>query len=191
MSGSSLSFKKAASPPITNLRSIALLAMLTALAVVSRNAFAFLPNIQPTTDIILITTLLMGIRFGLTNAMLTVLLSNLTLGMGTWTISQLIAYAVVVLVTGVFIRPVFEKMPLWAMAIYAGAAGLLYGFIISLAQAPIFGFDKLIPYYLAGLPFDLMHAGGNAVVYFVLGPILVPLLERLLMKYNNTGEMNM
>lgn len=169
--------------PITATKSIVLVAMLTALSVAGRVLFTFIPNVTPVTAIVMITTILMGVRYGLVNAVLSIVLSNMVMGMGIWTIPQIVSLVVVVVVTAVAIKPWFKSMPHWLVSLYAGMAGLLYGFVISLVQAPIFGYENFVSYYLAGLPFDLMHAGGNVAFYFVLAPILYPLLDKLLVRY--------
>lgn len=171
--------------PVTHIRAIVIIAMLTALSVVSRVYLAFLPNVTLTTDILIITTLLMGIKYGIVNAVLTMVVSNMILGMGIWTIPQIISMMVIVIITGLCIRPFMEKLPLWIMALFAGSMGLLYGFIISLIQAPFFGFQYFFSYYFAGLPFDLMHAGGNLLFYYLLAPTLIPLLDKCLIEYTS------
>ena len=76
------------------IRQIALLAMLTAMCVVLR-IFKIIPipNVQPVTDILMIVTLYLGIGSGITLAALTMLISNIYLGFGIWTIPQILAYA--------------------------------------------------------------------------------------------------
>ena len=76
------------------IRQIALLAMLTAMCVVLR-IFKIIPipNVQPVTDILMIVTLYLGIGSGITLATLTMLISNIYLGFGIWTIPQILAYA--------------------------------------------------------------------------------------------------
>lgn len=76
------------------IRQIALLAMLTAMCVVLR-IFKIIPipNVQPVTDILMIVTLYLGIGLGITLATLTMLISNIYLGFGIWTIPQILAYA--------------------------------------------------------------------------------------------------
>ena len=80
------------------IRQIALLAMLTAMCVVLR-IFKIIPipNVQPVTDILMIVTLYLGIGSGITLATLTMLISNIYLGFGIWTIPQISAYASCVL----------------------------------------------------------------------------------------------
>lgn len=63
------------------IRQITLLAMLTAMCVVLR-IFKIIPipNVQPVTDILMIATLYLGIGSGITLAALTMLISNIYLG---------------------------------------------------------------------------------------------------------------
>lgn len=181
--GNSNSFNGYYSIPIANAKSIALISMLVALSVTGRIAFSFIPNVQPTTPIIILTTLLLGIRYGLINAVLSILVSNLVLGSGIWTIPQIISYAIIVLITGFAIRPVMYKLSHLTLSLFAGCCGLLYGLVISFSQIPIFGLKNIWAYYLSGLPFDLAHAGGNVIFYYLLAPIIIPLLKNLLGKY--------
>lgn len=177
---------RSSSIPITHIKSITLVAVLTALSVTGRIAFAFIPNVQPTTTLLILVTLLMGMRYGTLHAILVMVVSNFILGIGIWTIPQIIAYAVIVLITGLIIRPMFSKIPHVIMGLYAGFTGFLYGFVISLCQAPIYGLNYFWVYYMAGLPFDFNHAIGNVGFYMVLAPILLPLLDKLLIKYQSS-----
>lgn len=180
--GSSNNLTKIGEIPVTNLRSIALLAILVALSVTGRILFSFIPNVQPSTTLIIITTLIFGVKFGLIHAGLSTFLSNLILGMGPWTLAQIVSYSVVVLLIGV-IRLFKHKLSHFMMALASGICGLIYGFFISLVQAPIFGFKYLWAYYLSGIPFDLAHAAGNIAFYIAIAPMLIPLLEKQVVKF--------
>lgn len=68
-------------------------------------------------------------------------------------------------------------------AIYAGITGLLFGLLISAVQAPFLGISAFLPYYLAGVPVDVMHAFGNIVFYLLLTPILWKLLTQTIQKW--------
>lgn len=63
--------------------------MTAATCTVGRLLFQFIPNIQPMTAIFLIITLQLGIFRGLLISTLSVLITNIYLGMGIWTISQI------------------------------------------------------------------------------------------------------
>lgn len=166
-----------------NVKSIVILAMIASLTVVGRIMFSFIPNVQPVTTVIIIVTLVMGLKYGFVLVILSILLSNLILGMGLWTIPQIIGYMAITLLTGFVIRPLFERISHITLSVYAAFTGLLYGFIMSLWQAPIYGMKYFWFYYIAGLPFDIYHAIGNLGFYFILAPTLIPLLNKLLIKY--------
>lgn len=79
------------------IKRMTLMSMLTAIGVVFRVIRVPIPNVQPVTDMIMIVTLIMGIGFGISLAMMIMIVSNLVLGFGIWTIPQILAYAVCVL----------------------------------------------------------------------------------------------
>lgn len=41
-----------------------------------------------------------------------------------------------------------------------------------------FGWNIFIPYYLSGLPYDIMHAVGNVVFFVLLYPIVMRIFHR-------------
>ncbi|MHC5252114.1 ECF transporter S component [Listeria kieliensis] len=168
---------------LKNTKILALLAVLSALAAAGRILFAPLPNIQPVTALVVMLTLLCGIRFGLLFATLTMVVSNFVLGLGIWTIGQVLGYALIALLTGLLLCPYRQKVPLWGIALFCGLMGYVYGLAQALFIAPIYGFSYFWVYYLAGLSFDTLHAIGNVAFYLVLAPIFFPLLTRLLQKY--------
>lgn len=166
-----------------NTRRITIIAMLATLSFVGRVMFTFLPNVQPTTVIILMTLYSFGLYEGLMVANLSMLISNIFLGMGPWTIPQMIAYSAVALISW-YLFSVFDK-EIHIFVIISAISGILYGLIISLVQIPMFGWGFFVVYYLNGVSFDVLHAIGN--VGFAI--ILFPLLEPLFRKYKNGGRL--
>ena len=75
--------------PIFSIRKITLIALLSTLAYIGRLLFAWIPNVQPVTVILLIITLEMGLVEGILTASLSMILSNIFLGMGPWTLYQI------------------------------------------------------------------------------------------------------
>ncbi|MDL4840763.1 ECF transporter S component [Aquibacillus rhizosphaerae] len=158
-----------------NTYKLTLIAVLASLAVVGRFAFNFLPNVQPVSTIIIICGFFLGPFAAIVLAILTTYLSNLILGMGIWTIWQIVAWALIGGLGGC-IGLLSLKRPLYPLIVFAVFSGYLYGFIVSLATFTVSG--KFIPYYLAGLPFDTYHAIGNGLFMFVLFPILSKIFNR-------------
>lgn len=167
-------------------RAVALLGLLTALCTVLRIIKVPIPNVQPVTDILMVTTLLLGIRWGIALTMSTLVVSNLILGFGLWTLPQIVAYAMclVVVQVSVTLIPLIRRT-LWIQIGIAGLLGYLYGFIVSLGMAVIGSLNGLgfWAYYLSGLLFDTYHVIGNLVFY----PIVVLVLQQGLKRFSHQG----
>lgn len=161
-----------------NTYKLTLLAILAALAVVGRILFSFLPNIQPVTSIIIISGIMLGPLSALLLATLVTLISNLVLGMGIWSLWQIISWGLIGILSG-FLGKIFKPVPISLIIIFSIFSGYLYGFVVSLTTFQVTG--KFWPYYIAGLPFDTNHAIGNAlfIVFFY------PSISYFLKKYAN------
>jgi energy-coupling factor transport system substrate-specific component len=160
-------------------RKITLLACLSALSIVGRVSMAAIPNVQPSTMIIICGSLVFGIQFGLGLAVLTVFGSNMMLGMGPFVFMQLLGWGTVAILSGLLgKKALYKKIPHVGMSIYASFSGYLYGFLVSLNVLFIGGPISFWAYYIAGLPFDTYHAAGNFFFYLLLSPIIIQLLEK-------------
>ena len=80
-------------------REICLIGILSAVNIASRVALQALPNFKPVTSIIIISVLLFGLSFGIKLTVVTTIASNMILGMGTWTIFQILSWVVICLFT--------------------------------------------------------------------------------------------
>lgn len=158
-----------------NTYKITILALLAALAVVGRSVFVFIPNVQPVTAIVITCGLILGPGAAVILAILTTFLSNMILGMGIWSIWQIISWGLIGIISGL-LGKIFKKVPMFLIILFAAFSGYFYGFVISLTTYQISG--KFWPYYLAGLPFDTNHAIGNVVFIIVLYPMISYLLKK-------------
>src|ERR671924_1973131 len=70
-------------------RVLSLVAAMAALAVVGRLAFAALPNVKPTTDIVLFAGYALGAVPGFAVGAVTAVVSNVFLSQGPWTVWQM------------------------------------------------------------------------------------------------------
>lgn len=89
-------------------RRLALLSILTALCYVGRMMFQFIPNVQPVTAVLIILTLTLGMTDGFIVAILSIVLTNFLLGMGPWTIAQIASFGVLIVVTGLVMKPFYS-----------------------------------------------------------------------------------
>ncbi|HLR65086.1 MAG TPA: ECF transporter S component [Pseudogracilibacillus sp.] len=157
-----------------NVYKLTLIAILSTLAIVGRLFLTFIPNAQPVTAIIIMTGLLLGPLSGVLIALITTFVSNIVLGMGIWTIWQILSWSIIGLLAGLLGKLKLKQLPI--VVVFSFLAGYLYGFLISLTTYQVSG--KFWPYYIAGLPFDTSHAIGNVVFIILLYPLMTYLLKK-------------
>lgn len=163
-------------------RVIALVATLAAMAALGRVAFAALPNVKPTTDIVLIAGYVLGGAPGFIVGAVAALASNLFFGQGPWTPWQMVAWGGVGLLGAGLARVAGRELGRIALAAACGVAGIAFGAIMNLSLWVTYSGDhtaaKLVAYGASSLPFDLAHATGNIVFCLAFGPALVRALRR-------------
>ncbi|MDX8046091.1 ECF transporter S component [Gracilibacillus sp. S3-1-1] len=157
-----------------NTNKLTRIALLAAICVVGRLTFQFIPNIQPVTAIIIITASIMGIFPAICLAIITTYITNLFLGMGIWTIWQMIAWSVVGIIAAL-IGKLAMKHPFSWLIVFAFISAFLYGLIVNIGTFTFAG--NFLAYYLAGLSFDFAHAVGNVIFMAILYPVLTKVFK--------------
>jgi energy-coupling factor transport system substrate-specific component len=163
-------------------RTIAVVASLAALATLGRIAFAPLPSVKPTTDIVLIAGYVLGGPPGFAVGAVAAIASNIVFGQGPWTPWQMFAWGMVGLLGAGLGRRRRRPIPRLAMALICAAAGFAYGLVLNLFTFVTFAGQHTLAQFLviegAAFPFDLAHAAGNFVFFMAFGPALVRALRR-------------
>jgi energy-coupling factor transport system substrate-specific component len=163
-------------------RVVAMVAALAALAVVGRLAFAPIPNVKPTTDIVLFAGFALGPVPGFMVGAITALVSNLFFGQGPWTAWQMVGWGGVG-VAGALVAYVWRgrEPSRVALAAVCGLAGLAFGAFMDVYQWS-FTYSNDPGSYLAvastSLPYNLAHAFGNVIFCLLIGPAFIRALRR-------------
>jgi len=163
-----------------NTYKLTLLAMLAAIAIIGRIAVSTIPNVQPVTDIVIITGLFLGAVPAMMLAFVIVFVSNAVLGMGIWSVWQVVCWGLIGLLSGLLSRPL-RQYGLYLLVPYSVFCGYLFGFLISLPTYQVTG--SFWAYYVLGLPFDTNHAIGNGTMILILYPTMAYWLNRYKKKY--------
>ena len=103
---------------------LALVATLAALAALGRVAFAPLPNVKPTTDIVLLSGFALGGAPGFAVGAIAALGSNLVFGQVPWTPWQMGAWGLVGIVGAALGAASGRRLGRLPLAVASGAAGL-------------------------------------------------------------------
>jgi energy-coupling factor transport system substrate-specific component len=163
-------------------RVIALVATLAALAALGRIAFAPLPNVKPTTDIVLISGYVLGGAPGFAVGAVAALASNLFFGQGPWTPWQMAAWGGVGVGGALLARVAGRELARVPLAAACAIASLGFGAVMNLHLWVTYSGDhtlaKLAAVFSTSLPFDLAHAAGSVLFCLAFGPALVRALAR-------------
>lgn len=163
-------------------RIVALVAALAALAAAGRLAFAAVPNVQATTDVVLITGYAVGAAPGFAVGALAALVSNFWFGQGPWTPWEMAGWGLVGIGGAGLAALTRRRLGRFGLAAACGLAGLAYGALLEYSVMATSGGVQSLDRYLAicarGIPFDLAHAAGNVALALAAGPALVRMLHR-------------
>jgi len=160
-------------------REIAVVALLGTLAALLRVPFAAIPNLQPSTYLVICTGYVFGPVAGFMVGALTAVVSNFFLGQGPWTLFQVVAWGLAG--ASAF---VLRRVPLrgaW-LVLFGVVWGGLFGLIMNVWSWVTFVYPltpaSFLVTWLNSLAFDAMHAAGNALFLGLLGVRTVQVLER-------------
>jgi energy-coupling factor transport system substrate-specific component len=170
-------------------RVIALVATLAALAALGRIAFAPLPNVKPTTDIVLLSGYVLGGAPGFAVGAVAALASNLFFGQGPWTPWQMVGWGGVGVAGALLARVAGRELGRMSLAAACAVAGFAFGAVMNLHLWVTFSdhtFTKLVAIFAASFPFDVAHAVGNALFCLAFGPALVRALARYRTRFEVT-----
>ncbi|MBN2898622.1 MAG: ECF transporter S component [Clostridia bacterium] len=164
-----------------NTHEIALIASLGAFAGVSRIPFAALPNIQPTTFLVIISGMVLGPLNGFMVGIIAALVSNSFLGHGPYTIWQMLAWGLAGGISGlIFYQKSLPAKPV--LAAYCFLWGFLFDYIMNAWHFLNFVYphtwQTFIALYGASLFHDMAHGISNAAFAFVFGKDLHLILKR-------------
>ncbi len=154
-----------------SVRDIALIGMMTAVLEVSKVALAFVPNVELVTFWIIMFTLFLGPKV-IFSIMAFILIEVSLYGIHTWVIMYLYIWPLLAII--VFLCR--KSRSLWFFSILSGIYGLLYGlfcavpyFFIGMTDGGVrSGFIMAFNWWVAGIPFDLIHGIANFIIMFIL-----------------------
>jgi len=174
-------------------RVLALVGTLAALAVLGRIAFAPVPNVKPTSDIVLLAGYVFGGAPGFAVGAVAALASNLFFTQGPWTPWQMAAWGTVGVAGAGLAKASGGRLGRLPLALACGLAGLLYGAIVNFGSVVTFAgsgdvWHRFLVYQGTSLPWDLAHAAGNVVFFLAFGPALVRTLRRFRTRLSFTWQ---
>ncbi|HET7050169.1 MAG TPA: prenyltransferase/squalene oxidase repeat-containing protein [Solirubrobacteraceae bacterium] len=162
-------------------RLVALVGTMAAFAALGRIAFAPVPNVKPTTDIILIAGFTLGGAPGFVVGAVAGLTSNFFFGQGPWTPWQMAAWGMTgVIGAGVAVLT-GRRIGRWPLAVVCGVAGFAFTAVQDVGDWVTYSDHsraQLGVYVGKGIGFDVVHALACVAFALAFGPALIRSIQR-------------
>ncbi|SES66274.1 energy-coupling factor transport system substrate-specific component [Oceanobacillus limi] len=163
-----------------------MLAILGAIAAVSRVPFASLPSVQPTSFVIIVSAIVLGPQSGFVIGVTAAIVSNIFLGQGPWTPWQMYAWGMIGLFAGLLRNTWLMKNKI-GKSMFGFIVGFLFGwfmnlwFIIGVIQEV--NWQSILLYNSTSFYFDLAHALSNVFFLVLFSASWIKILRRFKCKY--------
>lgn len=157
-----------------NVKNIALLGVMIAILEVAKNVLAFLPNVELVSLLIILYSLYLGKRIFLVVPAF-VLIEGCIYGFGLWWIMYLYTWPLLAVLTMLFKK----QDSVWFWSILSGVFGLFYGALSAIPYLFLGGFQTAFSWWIAGIPFDIIHCVSNFVLCLILFKPLRNVMRRM------------
>jgi energy-coupling factor transport system substrate-specific component len=162
-------------------RIVALVATLAAFAALGRIAFAALPNVKPTTDIVLVSGYALAGAPGFVVGAVAGLTSNFFFGQGPWTPWQMAAWGMTGVIGAGLALVTRGRISRWPLALVCAATGYAFAAVQDVGDWVNYSDHstaQLGIYVAKGTGFDFVHAGGCLLFALAFGPALIRSIQR-------------
>jgi energy-coupling factor transport system substrate-specific component len=162
-------------------RLVALVGTLAAFAALGRIAFAPIPNVKPTTDIVLIAGFTLGGAPGFVVGAVAALTSNFFFGQGPWTPWQMAAWGMTGVIGAGLAAMTGRRIGRWPLAVVCGVVGFAFTAVQDVGDWVTYSDHsraQLGVYVAKGVGFDAVHALGCVAFALAFGPALIRSIQR-------------
>lgn len=144
-------------------RDITIMALMVAIIEVSKVALAQIPNVELTSFWIIMFSLYFGPRIFYVIPVF-ILIEGMIYGFGLWWIMYLYAWPLLAIV----VLQIRKMNTAWDWGFVSGLFGLSFGFLCAIPYIFTSGFAGAFAWWVAGIPWDLIHGIANFAIMLVL-----------------------
>lgn len=155
-------------------KDITLIAMAVAVIEAAKMALAHIPNVELTSFLIIIFTLILGKKILLAMPAF-ILIEGAMYGFGIWWFMYAYTWPLLAVLALIFRK--MDSAVLWA--VLSGAFGLLFGLSCSLSYIFVGGFKMAFTWWVGGIPWDIVHGISNFFIMLVLYHPVMKVVKRL------------
>lgn len=167
-------------------REILIIAVMSAISVAGRAAFAWIPGFKPVTAFTAITGFKLGPEAGFLTGAVSAIASNMLFGQGPWTPFQMFTWGIIGYIAGLLGKTKWMDTKI-GLILFGIFAGVLFSFIMDIWTVISYenGFSWSRYFAAAGtaLPFTITYAISNIIFLLLLTKPIGDKLERIKIKY--------
>ena len=171
-------------------REVVFIAVLATIAAFGRVAMAAVPDVKPTSFVVIMTGLVLGKEDGFLVGSTAAIVSNIFLGQGPWTPWQMFCWGMMGVLAGM-LRQFKWAHNRYFLAVLGLICGFLFGWIMDLWYALVYvqplTIKTFIAAYIASFYFDLAHGITTAVLLFLFYKSWYRIITRFKYKYGLAG----
>ena len=158
----------------TVIKDIATVGLAVAFIEAAKFVMAGIPNVELTSFFLIMFALYFGklIYFAIP---VFIAIEGAVYGFGLWWIMYLYAWPLLVIVA----RLVGKKLSCFGLAMLSGGFGLMFGALCAIPYIFLGGFKAAFMYWVAGIPFDIVHGVSNLIIMMVLYKPLSNVMKRM------------
>ena len=170
-------------------RELVTLAVMCAIAVVSRGVFVWAPNFKPIGGIIMITAMAFGPQAGFMTGSLSLIVSDMLFGQGPWTPWQMFSFGLLGFVTGLLSKKDLLrgdkplKAAIFGFVMMVLFVGPLLDTCTVFTMAPVLNAGSTLAIYGAGIPVNISQGIAVFLCVLLLSRPMSEKLDRIKTKY--------
>ncbi len=176
-------------------RELVVIAVLCAIGVAGRGAFAMVPSFKPVMAVVILSGVALGAETGFLVGAMTMFVSNFFFGQGPWTPWQMFAMGLIGFLAGLLFSERIGTVRKVLLCIFGAlAAFVIYGGIMNPASVVMVHayptWEMIWAAYLTGVPVDAVHALATVVFLWLFAKPFLEKIERVRVKYGLIEDTN-
>ncbi|MBQ6223055.1 MAG: hypothetical protein IJJ44_10630 [Solobacterium sp.] len=156
-------------------RKIVYIAVITAILEAAKFALNAIANVELISLLTIVFTVYFGWQITLPALLIFAVIESLWWGISIWTVTYFYVWPVLILLT-VLLR---KQMSRFTASCLSSLFGFGFGLLCAFTTLLISGMNAAVAWWIAGIPYDLVHGVSNLVIAFVLYDPLIKALRKL------------
>ena len=154
---------------------LVMVAVMTAVLEAAKFALNAIPNVELISLLLMVFTTHFGWKDTMNSALLFAVIESIWWGISIWTITYFYVWPLLVLICS----RLDDSVSVLFRSFVLGLFGLLFGLLCTFPTLLTAGLSAAVAWWIAGIPFDLIHGVSNFVLCLLLYRPLVHALARI------------